>query len=128
MRRNCPQRPRVKNNGSSPKLGKQTFSQSKNSGKDPAHKTTTVGVYKLSANTGMFVKAKVSVFVNLLTDTGATITIGNTMLYRQRCQMLDCLHHKDNNKLLLPIESLYKSWVKLLPVLNLKMFSAQTSL
>ena len=61
MRRNCPQRPRVQNSGSSSKLGKQTFSQSKNSGKDPAYKTSaTVGVHILSAEAGMFVKAKVN--------------------------------------------------------------------
>ena len=54
MRRNCPPRPRVQNSGSSSKLGKQTFSQSKNSGKDPAHKTSA------TADAAMFVKAKIN--------------------------------------------------------------------
>jgi hypothetical protein len=81
MRRNCPQRPRVPNSGNSPKLGKQTFSQSKNSGKDPAHKTSaTVNVHKFSADAGMFAKSKViGVSANLLTDTAATATIGHTI-------------------------------------------------
>jgi hypothetical protein len=81
----------------------------------------------LSADAGMFAKANVNgVLGNLLTDTAATVPIGHTMLNRQRCPMLPCLHHKD--KLVLPMESLYKSWVKLLPILNLKSFSAQASL
>ena len=85
MKRNCPQRPRVQNSASSPKRGTPTFSQSKNSGKNPAYKTSaTVGVHKLSAEAGMFVKAKVNgVVANLLIDTGATVTIINTKLYKQ---------------------------------------------
>ena len=85
MRRNYPQRTRVQNSASSPKLGTQTFNQSKNSGKNPAYKTAaTVGVHKLSTEAGMFVKAKVNgVLANLLIDTGATVAIVNTKLYRQ---------------------------------------------
>ena len=66
------------------------------------------------------------VLANLLTDTGATVAIGNTMLYRQICPMIACLHHKE--KLLLPMESLCQSWIKLLPILNLKFSIAQALL
>ena len=85
MKRNCPQRSRVQISASSPKLGTQTFSHSKNSSKDPAYKTSaTVGVHILSAEAGIFVKAKVNgVLTNLLINTGATATIVNTKLYRQ---------------------------------------------
>jgi hypothetical protein len=77
MRLNYPPRLRVQKSGSSPKPGKHTFSQSKNSGKDPAHNTSaTVDVHRLSADAGMFVKAKVhGVLGNALTDTAATVAI-----------------------------------------------------
>jgi hypothetical protein len=86
MRRNCPQRPRVQNSASNPNLGTQTFSQSKNSGKDPANKTSAkVDVHKLSAEAGMFAKAKANgVLANLLIDTGATVAIVNTMYHERK--------------------------------------------
>jgi hypothetical protein len=50
-----------------------------------------VGIHKLSAEAGMFVKAKVNgVLANLLIDTGATVAIVNTKLYRQMSNVSLC--------------------------------------
>ena len=81
MKRNCPQRSRVQISASSPKLGTQTFSHSKNSSKDPAYKTSaTVGVHILSAEAGIFVKAKVNVSLSpsqreILTANGKSLQV-----------------------------------------------------
>ena len=84
MKRNCPEKPKVQNREygpkQSPQNNKNTIKGQDNTPKVPA----SVGVHKLSPEAGMFLKAKVNgVIANLLIDTGATVTIINTKLFKQ---------------------------------------------